>query len=418
MSHNALPGSLRNDFTYLATANIVNALCLWGILISIVRLGNSEMLGIYALGMAVSAPIIMFFNLQLRALLATDSLRKFNFIDYFSLRFSAVCTAIVVIALVAFLLGFRGDKFGVTLALGAAKSAEAMSDIVYGLLQQRGAVGRLAISRILHGVLGLVSMTVALLLTGSIVTACVSVAIGWIILFFVLDLPAARRVLTEACDNSPVIQFNAQPVLQLVRLAYPLGFVMLLISLNANIPKYFIEGFLGEASLGTFAALAYLIVAANQVMIALWQAASPRLSRYYTSLDFKGFWRLFSGLSSLAILFGVLGWLFVAVVGGPVLEMLYGAEFRSLIQPLKILMVAGGAMYLSSLCGHSLTAVRKIDVQMPLSLVFVLISIFACWMLVPKYGLVGASLAVLLATSLQIPPKLWVLFRTVRGAQS
>jgi O-antigen/teichoic acid export membrane protein len=42
----------------------------------------------------------------------------------------------------------------------------------------------------------------------------------------------------------------------------PLGVVAALVLLNTNIPRYFIERYLGEWELGIFAALAYIMVAA------------------------------------------------------------------------------------------------------------------------------------------------------------
>lgn len=66
--------------------------------------------------------------------------------------------------------------------------------------------------------------------------------------------------------------------------------MMMLISLNANIPRYFIEHHLGERELGIFSARSYLIIAGNIVVSALRQSASPRSTKYYAagnSRDFK-----------------------------------------------------------------------------------------------------------------------------------
>ena len=55
--------------------------------------------------------------------------------------------------------------------------------------------------------------------------------------------------------------------------ALPLTLAGLLISLNTNLPRYFIEIHLGEASLGIFSAMAYLIVAGGMLITSLGQAA-------------------------------------------------------------------------------------------------------------------------------------------------
>jgi len=61
---------LRADFTWVLSGNVLYSACQWGIVVVLAKLGSPAQLGEYALGLAVAAPIILFANLQLRALLA------------------------------------------------------------------------------------------------------------------------------------------------------------------------------------------------------------------------------------------------------------------------------------------------------------------------------------------------------------
>jgi len=63
---------LRADFTWVLAGNIVYSACQWAIVVALAKLGSPEQVGEYALGMAISAPIVLFASLQLRALLASD----------------------------------------------------------------------------------------------------------------------------------------------------------------------------------------------------------------------------------------------------------------------------------------------------------------------------------------------------------
>src|SRR5437867_2722549 len=74
---------------------------------------------------------------------------------------------------------------------------------------------------------------------------------------------------------------SSGPIGRLAWLASPLAFVMMLGSLNTSPPRYFVERSLGEAQLGIFTAIAYLIVAGETVVGAMGQSAGPRLARYY-----------------------------------------------------------------------------------------------------------------------------------------
>ena len=71
--------NLRAGFAWVLSGNILYSACQWFIVLLLAKLGSPEQVGLYALGMAVSAPIVLFANLQLRTLLATDVTHQFGF---------------------------------------------------------------------------------------------------------------------------------------------------------------------------------------------------------------------------------------------------------------------------------------------------------------------------------------------------
>ena len=74
---------------------------------------------------------------------------------------------------------------------------------------------------------------------------------------------ATQREVTPDATARP--RFESPVLLRLVRLALPLGLVMLLLSLNSNLPRYVIEQHLGERESGIFAALGYVPILGIQV---------------------------------------------------------------------------------------------------------------------------------------------------------
>jgi len=67
------------------------------------KLGSPSIVGQFTLGLAVSAPVFMFTNLQLRAVQATDVNVEHGFANYFTLRLLATLLGlIVVVALLPF----------------------------------------------------------------------------------------------------------------------------------------------------------------------------------------------------------------------------------------------------------------------------------------------------------------------------
>lgn len=71
--------SLFQNFSWTFIGNVVYAISQWGIIVVLSKFGNVMMVGQYAIGLAVTAPIILFANLKLRDVQATDASSKFRF---------------------------------------------------------------------------------------------------------------------------------------------------------------------------------------------------------------------------------------------------------------------------------------------------------------------------------------------------
>ena len=138
--------SLKQNFSWTFVGNGVYQACQWGMLVVLAKLTSPEAVGQFALGLAVCAPVVMLTNLQLRAVQATDARGEYEFADYLGLRLLMTGLALAVIAGVA-LVAYSSVTTLVILAVGLAKSFEALSDVLYGLLQQRERMDRIAKSR-------------------------------------------------------------------------------------------------------------------------------------------------------------------------------------------------------------------------------------------------------------------------------
>ena len=73
------PLSLRGNFSWSLAGNVVYAACQWGMLMAITRLGSPEMLGQFALGLAVTTPLLAFANLKAKGVQASDARREYHF---------------------------------------------------------------------------------------------------------------------------------------------------------------------------------------------------------------------------------------------------------------------------------------------------------------------------------------------------
>ncbi|NJR50755.1 MAG: oligosaccharide flippase family protein [Leptolyngbyaceae cyanobacterium CSU_1_3] len=413
--HTTQPLTLRHNFSWTFLGNVVYAGCQWVMLVVLAKLGTPEMVGQFTLGLTVTAPIMLLCNMQLRAIQATDTQGQYQFADYFSLRLVTTAIALGVIIGVILLGGYRGDAAWVILAIGIAKAIESISDIFHGFLQQQERMNHIAISMIGKGILSIAALSIAVYLTQNIVWGVMGLVAAWTIVLLWYDRPNFHRM-QGILERNPLdrpsslnFRWRTKTLLRLSWASLPLGFVMMLISLNTNLPRYFIEHYLGQRELGIFAAMTYFQVVGTTVISALGQSASPRLAKESASEGQQGFRRLLLKLIGIASGLGLLGALIAAVAGHRVLSLLYSPEFAEHSDLLVRLMVAAALWYITSILGYAATAKRKIRKQPIVLLTTILISALSCYWLVPTAGLLGAANSMLITSAVAMVGYFWLL---------
>jgi O-antigen/teichoic acid export membrane protein len=393
------PLTLRHNFSWIFIGNAVYAACQWGMLVVLAKLGSPEMVGQFTLGLAVTAPVIMFTNLQLRAVQATDTKRQYLFSDYLGLRLCSTGLAMLLIAAIIITSGYGWETSLVILVVGLAKAFESISDVFYGLIQQNERMDRIAMSLVIKGPLSLLLLGIGIYISGSVIWGVVGLAVAWAMVLVGYDLRSGALMLNQMAQLQP--RWKLKKLVKLICLCLPLGFVMMLISLNTNIPRYFIERYLGERELGIFAALAYLMVAGNIVVDALGQSASPRLAKYYATGNSIAFRMLLLKLVGIGALLGGTGVLVALVAGRQILTLLYQPEYAQQADLFVLLMIVALMGYMSSFLGYGMTAARYFFIQMPLFAVVTSTSAIACFWLIPNMGLSGAVIALFIGTLVQ-----------------
>ena len=227
--------TLGKNFVWTLAGNSLYAACQWGILISIAKLGTPAMLGQFALGLAVSAPVFMLTSLQLRAVLPTDARDEYRLAHYFALRLLGTAIGLILIAGFVALSHFRHDTAIVILLVGLAKAAETLSDIIYGFWQKHEHFDKIAIALSGRGVGSLAAMAAVLYFTRSIALATAAMAVYWFVWLATYERSGAKRLLAGVSSRESLrAEWDIEKCKRLMILSMPLGIVMLLLSLNAT----------------------------------------------------------------------------------------------------------------------------------------------------------------------------------------
>ncbi len=171
--------SLRRNVAWALAGNLGYSACQWGVLVCIAKLGTAADVGRFALGLALTAPVITLTSLNLRLLQSTDARSDYPFNVYLSVRLIGTALGLAAIAVMALALGYRADLLYLILVVAFAKAFEAVSDVVFGLLQKAENLRRVAISMLAKGVISVLAVGLVLRLTGDIVLATLAMALCW-----------------------------------------------------------------------------------------------------------------------------------------------------------------------------------------------------------------------------------------------
>jgi len=395
--------TLRANFSWTFVGNVIHAACWFGMTIVLAKLGSPEHVGQFALSLAIAAPIFMFATLRLRDVQATDANQEYQFGDYFALRLTTTALALLVIVGIVFVSNFQMEMALVVLAIGTSKALEAISDAFYGLFMQHERMDRIAKSLMLKGPLSLIGLSIGFYLTGSVFWGVAGIVIARAMILVGYDLRNASlslKLSSESAGNIipkklPGPRWNAKTLTRLVWLTLPLGFVTMLISFNANIPRYFIEGHLGAYQLGLFAAIASFQKVAPTVVQAMGRSASPRLAKYFAANNAGAFRGLTVKLIGIGVLLGVAGVLVALVLGRQILTLFYGPEY-AMPMLFGLIMVASGLDYLATMLLFVITSARYFRIQLPLQILTTGSVAIASFLLIPSVGLSGAAWALII----------------------
>jgi O-antigen/teichoic acid export membrane protein len=399
---------LRKLFSWLFLSFIIIAFSQFLVNIFLVKFCAPELVGRFALANAITLPIFAFASLDLGALQVTDANNHYEFEDYLNLRLVTSCLALLLSMIIPIFVGYAWDMLIIIWLFAVSRTLDSVSSIMYGLIQKSEQMKTLAYLGSIKSLIAIALLGVVIYLTGDLVLVLVLLIVFRILYLFFYEVPYSLATINSPhstqIDWSKIFtrKWHPQKLLKLAKLALPMGIVTLLISFNANVPRYLIEKYTGEASLGIFAVIASLMMIGDTVLNPLGASTIPRMSQYYAEGNFKQFWQVLSKLMAIAFILGAIIMTACFLFSQPFLEIIYRKEYGQYTQLLILLMLAGSIDDISSFIGQAITATRSFRIKMAVSATVVTIaSLIALW-LIPSQGLRGAAIALLIGATIDV----------------
>ncbi len=407
--------SLRANFSWTFVGNTIYSACQWGALVALAKLSSPVIVGQYALGMAIATPVTSLTGLQIRPLIASDVKETYKFGEYVGFRLASIALAMVIILAIPLILHSGPMMTILTFAIGLALAIENISDVYYARLQYMDRMDRIAKSQILRAPLSLVALGLGVYFTGSLTWGVASSVLVRAAVLLGYDLRVqthspeplekdspASRVAFEHLKETLRPRWELRKMARIFWVGLPLGIVAMLVNLNVNVPRYFIQWKLGTRELGIYSALAFLMSAGNLLVGALAQAVFVPLARFYAEGRRRAFTTLLLKLLGIGTVLGLGGIFFAWIAGPKLLTIIYRPEYATESRLLVWFMVLAWLGYLGQFMGGAMTSARLFVHQIPLFAMGVLTIAAGSYWLVPRMGLEGAIIAAMAGIVLQL----------------
>ncbi len=411
--------SLRSDFSWMFAGNAIYASGQFATLMLLAKLLRPELVGQYALGLAIVYPVSNLTNLQLRAIMTSGTRQQIHFGHYLSLRLLTTSLALVIIFAITQFLGYPWELTAVVLMVGMAYAIESISDVYYARLQLNDRMAEISKSLIARALLSVLGLAVATYVSGNLLWGVAGIVLARVIVLFGYDICERTHGLgaqSKWCSRNEALTPRLDLAIEreLLWVSLPLGIVVLLAALNSSIPSYFIKHALGERDLGMFAAIGFAASVGNMAVVSLGQSAFTRLARSYAIGNLVAFGSLLSKLLAFGAMIGLSGMTISKLAGREILTILFRPEYADRADLLPWIMAVGGVVYMAQFLGFGLTAAGFYNSQVVLNIFSNLSLLVACYWLVARQGLLGVIFAMLIAAIVQLAASIIILVAAMR----
>jgi O-antigen/teichoic acid export membrane protein len=346
---------------------------------------------------AVALPIRFLFSLKLQVVQVTDAKNDYAFGHYYALRIITSLLMVITTGTVGFIFYPPATALIISL-LGINYAIVSVREVFLGYMQKSERMDKMSTSIILQGILSLITFGFVFWASKSLWLSIIGLSISRLIVVFIYDSPVIRRLSGSiGADTvhwmSPM--WSKNKLWSLVKLTAPIGLVAWLSQLFTSIPRLVLDKYSGTRDVGYFAAISSLLVAGTMITAAMGQAVSPRLAVYYVE-NRRAYKQLLTKLFGIYSLLGFLGVLVSIVIGKRLLTIMFTADYGQHNWVFVQLTIAGLVLFLFSLANTALTTARRFAIQLPLYAIAAIACGLSAFLLVPRYGMLGAAWSLLI----------------------
>ena len=379
--------SRARDYFWNTVASLMLSLTTAVLLLVVKRTAGLEAAGVFTIANTVGQQFQALGMYEVRTYHVTDARHRFSFGTYLATRLVTVGAMVAGIIVSAALSG-DGLMAAVLIALIAClRVFDAFEDVFYSELQREGRLDIAGKACFLRTLTTIGVFSVVLALGGSMLTAAAITLVASLVVMLGAYLPPARRLFPLGPRWEP------RPIIRVLAECLPLFLASFIALYLANAPRFAIDRYLDNAQQGYFAIIFMPAFTINLLSFVIFRPLLTQMADRWIGADRAGFAAIVRrGLLGTFVAFVAVA-LVTYTVGAPILGFVYGTDVSGSMLELMVL-VAGGALNAAGvILYYALTTMRLQRLVFAGYIIAAAAITVLCLLLVPTYGLLGASLA-------------------------
>lgn len=372
--------------------NLVYFAAQWLLTYIVIRVLGYDMAGLLSLAMTIGTSFSGVATYTMRSFQVSDVVEEYSAGTYIASR--GFTCAISLVACVAFEVvnGYDPFTFACIFVFMIYKIVEAISDVYQGILQKEMRLDYVGISLIVRGIASLVVFFAVILCTRNLLVALVSIVVMTSLVVVLYD---RRKALARVTPNSK--HFTRKSVVGVLVACFPLAAYGFLFNATGQAPRYFIELALGSSALGYYTSVALPVavvqLSASFLFSPLVTPMAVALKEGKRSAFIGMFMKVMGAIGAVA----VLAFVVAALLGGPVLTLMFGSSIDEYVYLLLPLVGCAVLTAYSWFLANVLTVLRKLRILIAMSLVSFIVVCASCLPALSVGGMNGATFSLIAA---------------------
>lgn len=362
-----------------------NALISLALMIIVTRVNGEDTAGVYAFSFSV-ALVFYFIGVYYGRVYQVSDTSDLTDGDFIISK-TVTCLCMMIFA-TAFVLFNHYDRYKTAciLIFCLYKCMEAFAESVYAIIQRNDELYKVGISFAVKS-FGVTAVFLGMdLLTHDLLLSASGIIVVYLLVFFLYDYRNLRQI-----DTDMVTQRSRRFFL------YKEGFYPFVISILSaciiNASKYAIDLKLTNVDQTVYG---IIIMPSTLILLFVQYILHPyigRISHFYEEGVYSQI-RVIVGRFMLAVAgVSIIGVAVAAVVGIPVLELIYGIDLQDYRPHLVIIMVGAGLFGISNILSNVLITIRENRTQSVILFISSIVTFGLAYYLTPEYGIMGAALS-------------------------